>query len=180
MSKFTSRTDYFKALAIADPHIQHEAVINVDGESQTRKSFVQVAADQDTLNADTVNGLNYPFFAQIGFNGSLSDRDGDIRNRYSNRIQFLTKATPTDASPLMEDAIKAAKELTYSIMKHWLNRMMYDNQNDCPAEFVRIEFNGISWIDIGPIADNFYGWEVSFTDDEPAKDVIDYQPAYWQ
>jgi hypothetical protein len=180
MSKYSSRTNYFKALAIADPHIQHTASITVDGEAQTRNSFIQVAADQDTLNADTVNSLHYPFFVQIGFNGGLSDRDGDIRNRNSNRVQFLTKAAPTDASPLMEDAIQAAKDLTYTIMKAWLNKMMYDSQNDCPAEFKRIEFNGISWQDIGPILDNFYGWELTFTDDDPAHDVTDYQPDYWQ
>jgi len=180
MSKYTTRTTYFKNLAIADPNIQHTASITVDGEAQTRKSFIQVAADQDTLNADTVNQLHSPFVVQIGFNGAISDRDGDIRNRNSNRLQFLAKASPSDSNPLMEDAILDAKDLTYDIMKHWLNKMMYDSQNDCPSEFRRIEFNGISWQDIGPIADGFFGWELTFTDDEPAHDVTDYEQAYWQ
>jgi len=180
MTIFTARTNYFKALAIADPHVQHTAAFTIDGDATTRMSFIEISAEQDALNAAVCNKLQYPFVVQCGFTGGLTDRDGDIRNRYYNQLQFLTKAAVTDELPEMQDAILAAKEQTYLIMKAWLNKLFYDMENNsCEVPLKRIDANGISWKEMGPVADNFFGWELSFTDDEPALDVIDFDNAYW-
>lgn len=179
MSKYITRTAFFEALAIADPTIQHTASITVEGEAQVRNSFIQVSADQDTLNADMINGLHYPFVVQAGFTGGLTDRDGDIRNQYQNRLHFLTKAVTTDAVPTKEQAIKNAKEQMYIILKKWLNRIYTDVREGCIIDIKKMDYASVRFNDVGPISDDFYGWELSFTDDEPAHDVVDEDADYF-
>lgn len=179
MSKYSTRTAYFASLAIADPTIKHMYTSVVDGESQERNSFIEVSANQDTLNADMINGLHYPFVVQSGFTGGLSDRDGDIRNQYQNRLQFLTKAVTTDSVLTKEAAIKAAKNQMYIILKKWLNRIYADVREGCIIDIKKMDYSSVRFFDIGPISDDFYGWELSFTDDEPAHDVIDEDEDYF-
>lgn len=179
MSKYTSRTAYFLALAIADPFIQHTAAITIDAEAQVRNSFIEVATDQDTLNSDMINGLHYPFVVQAGFTASISDASGDIRNQYQNRLQFLTKAVTSDQVPTKEEAIKNAKELTINILNKWLNKIYADVSEGCTGDFKKIDFSSIRYFDIGPISDDFYGWELSFSDDEPAHNIVDTDTDYW-
>lgn len=179
MSKYTSRTDYFKSLAIADPYIQHTATVSVDGEPQVRKSFIEVSSDQDALNSSMINTLHFPFVVQSGFSGGLTESNMDIRNQYQNRLQFLTKAVISDAVPTNEQAIKNAKDLMYVICKKWLNKIYSDVTEGCIGDIKKMDYSSVRFSDIGPISDGFYGWELSFTDDEPAHDVIDTDEEYF-
>lgn len=181
MSIYKTRKEYFSALAVADPNIKHTAAYtDTDGVAHVRNSFIELSAEQDALSADMINGLSYPFVVQAGFTGGLTDRDDDIRNRFYNKLQFLTKIITTDEQPSKQAAIDDAKDLTYQIMKAWLNKMRNDVAYDsCNTTFKKIDFNTVSWQDLGPVSDQFYGWELSFTDDMPAHDVIDYNVAYW-
>ena len=179
MTKYITRTAYLEALAIADPNIKHTATVAVDGENQVRKSFIQVSADQDGLNADMISGLHWPFVVQNGFSGSLTEREYDVRNQYQNRIQFLTKAVVSDAVPIKEQAIKNAKELCLFILKKWLNKFYADMELGCTGDIHKIDISSVRFSDVGPISDDFYGWELSFTDDEPAHDVIDADADYF-
>lgn len=178
-SKYTTRTAFFESLAVADPTIKHTTTIAVDGENQVRNSFIQVSSDQDTLNADMINGLHWPFVVQAGFTAGLTDRDGDIRNQYQNRLQFLTKAVTSDAVPTKEAAIKNAKEQMYVILKKWLNRIYADVRDGCIIDIKKMDYASVRIADLGPISDDFYGWELSFTDDEPAHDVVDEDEDYF-
>ncbi len=179
MTKYSTRIAYLESLAVLDPNIKHTAVIVVDGENQTRKSFIQVSADVDALNADMINGLHWPFVVQAGFTGALTDGNLDVRNQYQNRLQFLTKAITNDAVPTKEVAIKNAKELTLLILKKWINKMYADVYNGCTGDFKKIDFASVRYSDLGPVSDDFYGWELSFSDDEPAHDVIDEDDEYF-
>lgn len=179
MSKYISRTAYFEALAVADPTIQHTATITVDGEAVVRNSFIQVSSDQDTLNADMINGLHYPFVVQAGFTAGLTDRDLDIRNQYQNRLQFLTKAVTSDGVPTKEAAIKNAKEQMYIILKKWLNKIHAEVREGCIGDIKKMDYASVRIADLGPISDDFYGWELSFADDEPAHDIVDEDEDYF-
>jgi hypothetical protein len=179
MSKYITRTAYFLQLAQRDPNIKHGVSETVEGETYQRNSFVEVASDQDSLNADMINGLHFPFVVQKGFSGSLTDGGGDIRNQYQNTLQFLTKAIPTDAVPTKEAAIKNAKEQMLIILKKWLNKFYAEVEQGCTGDFKKIDFATVRFFDVGPISDEFYGWELSFADDEPAHDVIDTDPDYF-
>jgi hypothetical protein len=179
MSKFTTRTEYFAALAVADPSIKHTATITVDSEQQVRKSFIAVSDDQSTLSSDMINCLHYPFVVQKGFTGSLTDSGGDLRNQYQNTLQFLTKAITSDQVPTKEQAIKNAKEQMMIILKKWLNRFYADMMEGCTGDFKKIDFASVRFFDVGPISDDFFGWELSFADDEPAHDIIDTDLNYF-
>lgn len=179
MNKYTARKNYFKALAISHAIIQHEATITEEGETRARVSFIQVAAEQDSLSANMINGLDLPVLVQMGFSGGLADRDGDIRNRYQNRIQILDKAVVSDTYPTIEEATDQVYAKTYDILKQILSKMYHDMEYGCPAPF-KLDFNGFAWNMVGPILDNFYGWELSFSDDEHANDILNFNAENWQ
>lgn len=179
MSKYITRTAYFLQLAQMDPSIKHGVTETVEGETYQRNSFIEVASDQDTLSAEMINSLNFPFAVQKGFGGSLTDSGGDIRNQYQNTLQFLTKAITSDQVPTKEQAIKNAKEQMLIILKKWLNKLHADVLKGCTGDFKKIDFSTVRFYDIGPISDAFYGWELSFTDDEPANDVVDEDDEYF-
>lgn len=179
MTKYITRTAYFETLAIKDPLIKHTANVSVEGESQVRNSFIQISADQDGLNSDMISGLHWPFVIQSGFTGSVTERNFDIRNQYQNRLQFLTKVVITDAIPTKAQAIKNAKEQCLFILKKWLNRIYSDIEKGCAGDIRKIELSSVIFYDLGPISDDFYGWQLSFADDEPANDVIDADDEYF-
>jgi hypothetical protein len=170
-NKYTARRNYFLELAGNDSSLLNNWDITEDGITRKRKSFIQVSADVDSLNAGVINGLDFPFVIQSAFSGSLSDQNGDIRNRYQNRLQFLTKGFSQAGLVELEDAIHYAYDITYSIMKKWMARFYDDQQTLCPCPF-NLDFSSFSWAMIGPIADQFYGWELQFSDDERAEDII--------
>jgi hypothetical protein len=175
MTKYTTRKNYFYQLAQIDPALYHGSDITEDGVVRDKKTFIQVADEQDSLNAGVVNRLDFPFVAQIGFNGSLTEPSGNIRTRYQNRLQFLSKAITDDTNIVLEYAKDAAYELTYQIMQNWIQRFYFDMGNLCPCPF-KLDFNSFSWVMIGPIADQFYGWELQFSDDEPNNEILNGDP----
>jgi hypothetical protein len=179
MSKYITRTAYFLELAQRDPNIKHGVNETKEGETYPRKSFIQVATDQDSLSAEMINGLHVPFIVQKGFSGSLTDTNGDLRNQYQNTLQFLTKVITTDQVPTKEQAIKNAKEQMLIILKMWLNKFYADVDQGCTGDFRKIDFASVRFFDVGPISDDFFGWELSFSDDEPAHDVIDTVENYF-
>ena len=173
-SKYITRINYFKQLAQWDPNIKHGWAETVDGETYNRNSFIETSSDQDSLNSNVFSGpFHYPFVVQKGFTGSLSGTGDDLRNQYQNTLQFLTKAVQSDQEPTKEQAIRNAKEQMLVVLKMWLNKLYADVQEGCTGDFKKIDFATVRFFDIGPISDEFYGWELSFSDDEPANDIID-------
>jgi hypothetical protein len=181
MSIYTDRKNYFKALAETDPSIRHGKFDVIDGENKLRVSFIPQAIDKDSQGANYANGMSFPAAVFSDFSLRFNDRSSVLMERATNSVRILGKLNDQDAEKTLEQKIEQTLSDTLDIAKKWVNRVFNDvNENVCTG--IRgIDVSSINILEIPAQLDGtVYGWEITFTDEHVAKDILQYDAAYWQ
>ena len=67
----------------------------------------------------------------------------------------------------------------YDSAQIWLNKIHAEVREGCIGDIKKMDYASVRIADLGPISDDFYGWELSFSDDEPAHDIVDEDEDYF-
>ena len=180
MGIYTDRKNYFKTLAQADPNIKHGANDVIDGQNIVRNSFIGQAIDKDSISANYMNGMHFPAAVFSDFKIGFVSRDV-LMERKSAAIRILGKINVSNPADVREDLIEDTKDETLQIAKMWVNKL-YNDINENPCAGIRgIDTTSIMINELPAQLDGtVYGWEIMFSDQQVAKDIIQYNTEYWQ
>lgn len=180
MSKYLTRVQYFEALAVSDPNIQHTAAYTEDGSAKTRKSFIREAMNDDGLSASIVSELNFPVCIFSDFSIKLDDNVGEINERIPVRLIFLHRVMVTDNQPLQSVAAEQAKDHALMIATKWINKIYHDLEEGISDVLRGIDMNSVSIDEYPTPGENIFGWQLSFSTQRVAAEIIEYDSNYWQ
>jgi hypothetical protein len=163
------RNAYWQRLAASHIYIMDGAAMEGGG---TRKSFIVDVEDE--IDASEFLKLDLPCVANAIVDGRIVLKEGAYKNRYQNKVLFLTRfGIVSDDNPSIPESKEAAIALTYEIMQDFLNKLQSDYEDDQCADFKFIDENSYRWECIEMMADNLCGWALYFNDEENKHFVID-------
>lgn len=167
MGFYKQRENFLRTLAENDPEVQHNKPV-VTEENTRRQSFFRINDEQELLAA-CENWVHTPCVVQFSLSGGDVNRDGSIRQRNSNTWLFLTKIDLDPSNPIEADAISNAYDQTFEILQRF-KKAVYDEfeENDSCGVFKDIDPANFKWDQYGPVADQLYGWLLSFSDETKA------------
>lgn len=169
------RITYFEDLSKSHSFVAHDADILNDAHEVIgkRKSFLEDIADE--VPASELLKLDFPCcVADIG-DGKIVVKDGQNRNRYVNKLRFLSKySILSESDPSIPKSKKVAWSLTYEVMMDYLNKIQSDYEDTEPCgDFKFIDENSYYWEKVERVGSNMCGWDLFFNDEEPANFSID-------
>lgn len=173
MGVYKDREDYLKQLCIGDEDVAHTAVVN----GKVRNSFFRINNDEEIV-AGTLNKISYPCVGFQAIEGRVTDWDNalvDIRHVFRNTWMFITHLDwiTTDGTGYT-DKIELAWDTTFTIMERFIALMKNDFElNGFCGAFQNLDLNKISYVQVGPILQNEYGWLMYFEDEIKADNIID-------
>ncbi|MEP7319554.1 MAG: hypothetical protein ABI921_12460 [Panacibacter sp.] len=168
------RINYWEALSISHHLVLHNADI-LDGIIVIghRNSFIVDIADE--LEASEIINLQFPCVVANLVAGKVILKDDQPRIRYQNKITFLSRFSITsDADPSIPDSKKSAFDITYEVLKDFLNKIVedYDDMGPC-GDFRFIDENSYRWEPVELAGSNMCGWALYFNDEEAANFIVD-------
>lgn len=180
MSKYLTRVEYFEAMSVSDPNIRHTANYTEDGETKVRKSFVREAMNEDGLPASIISSINFPACVFTDFKMAYNDNVGEINERIPVRLIFLHRVLVTDNQPITSIAAEQAKDHALMIATKWLSKIYHDLEEGISDVLRGIDINSVSIDEYPTPGENIYGWQLSFSTQRVAADIIDFDSDYWQ
>ncbi|MGN6293759.1 MAG: hypothetical protein ACTHMV_13530 [Chitinophagaceae bacterium] len=173
MGVFKNKSQYLMSLAIANRLIAHDAPAPDTGGK--RESFFRMN-DEEELMAGCVNWAHFPCMVFAGFSGRFTSNDRSVSKRLvTTELFFLHKADPTN----MND-IETAYDISFDVMQQLISRMFNDfEENGSCSPFDNLDLSRFNFSPVGPIGPGLYGWQLLFSDEKFAKDILDYDASKW-
>jgi len=169
-----ARNEFWENLARHHVLVQHGADI-LEGETVIgqRKSFTVEIADE--LEASEAIKLDMPCVVHGIIDGKIIIKDGANKNRFQNKVYFLTRfSVDSNSNPSIPASKEAAFDLTYGITQDFLNKLQSDYEDSEPCgDFQYIDENSYRWESIEMIGSNMCGWCLYFNDEENRHFIID-------
>lgn len=172
MGVFKDRENYLKQLCIAHALVAHTSTVN----GVLRNSFFRTNNDEEILTA-TLKNISYPCVGYNSIQGRITDLDNallDIRHIFKNSWIFIMHLDwiTTDGTGYT-DKIQDCFDITFGIMEDFIASMKNDFElsGHCGA-FENFDLNKINYVQIGPVLQNEYGWELFFEDEILADNII--------
>lgn len=169
MGVFKDQEDWIKNFCIANAHIQHTVVVD----DITRKSYFRSNLDKELI-ATALNGISYPCVATGQITGKLQDIDNAmqvINHVLTTTIVFLDRVDPniTENGNGFADAMQNVYDSTFQLMEDFIKAIIeeYEESGNCGA-FTALDFNNVTYKQVGPYVQNEYGWAVFFQDKKSA------------
>ncbi len=161
MSNYIIRQNLLKLLAKNHPDIRHELPVN----GGLRKSFFKHESD---LTATNIAGTTYTGPSAIfkHFSGRLIDRDGSLRVRNLNEWLFLDRIAIRNTSPSITETKEDVYDRMLQVTMDIVDMLIADwEENQGCGWFKDLDLSSFHWEEEGPIADNYYGWKLTFQDE---------------
>jgi len=180
MGIFRTRIDYFENLCYLNKQVKHNRQdVDTDNNIITRRSFISID-DPDQLDSAVSNLMSLPAVVQLSFSGKLVDKNGSVRRVLSHSLYFLCKVQNADVS-ISPDERANAYDTAESIMNDFIARMYSDyEENGMCGPFMNIDFDAFNFSLAGPVADNFFGWKLSFIEEASGRDLLTSDPTKWE
>lgn len=170
MSLYTSRTDYFLALAQHDPVLRHL----VGG----RVSFF--ATDEDTVLSAVKEKVELMFAWYDGFRVGAIDTEGSLNRGLHHSVKFYGKVIIDEGHLDVHTAKEKAYADTFDMSEHWMKRILSDGYDDgLNKTFHKIDTGSVMVSKLPMFADMFVGWILTFSELRIDEDLSIPEAGYW-
>jgi hypothetical protein len=170
---YQTRTDFFETMAKRNKLIAHE----VDG----KFSFCRINDEEEYDAAISANpNIGYPLLIHQDFSIALKGLENvTLDKRIMNVFTILTKATDATRANMIQAAKDSALQVVWQCLSYIRNNNSIDTDaTPCASVFENIDWDSCKILAVGPVNNNWYGWEVIFWDESRAEEVV-YDEDEW-
>ncbi|MBV9989385.1 MAG: hypothetical protein JO301_17025 [Chitinophagaceae bacterium] len=175
MGALDVRRDFFEDLASQNKLVAHGQPV-AEGSDELRVSFISVE-DPEGLPAAVETGIHFPCVVILDLKGKLNDKGGSIRRQWNNVLWFLHK----DNTGATENQKKqTAYDTAETVMNQFISKMqnLLEEDGSC-GPFKDLHLESFFFEMTGRVSDGLYGWRLSFSDENAARDITIFDSSKW-
>lgn len=174
MGAFNTRIEYFEGLASENKLIGNGQPVS-EGSEELRISFISIE-DEEGLAAAVANSIHFPCVVMLDLSGRFLDKESSIRREWNNVLWFLHNGTGETES----EQKKSSYDTAETAMNEFISKMFDQMQEDGTCgPFKFLDMNRFSFQMTGRISDNLFGWKLSFSDENSASDITNFDSSKW-